>query len=812
MARRISLVLLPCLVGLALLGMAGPAGADGTIDIPYTEVVEESNSPDGCNWFRYYLQINEVEGATSYSALNRYHGGGFTLNHTGPPFPDDDESGEGWHFTAPPGTHRWGATGGSGGGPCNAQGVKNEWEPDYVRAHFVDFKVTGEVKNLDGSPANGVTVTITGPESDTVTTGSDGTYSSKDFTTQGSYTVRMPARFCVVGAPPCAHERVLDLPPNGKVDFVEGEPDATIDAITFREPSVSTGELVDVGPGGTTDGNQVEVTAHVRNPQTFSQDVRLEFKDPFTGLTLPGGVESLTLPADGTAKVRRTIDTSGYAWLSLGEPVPEIHMRVSLDTTSTSSSKSERLGIRPKPLVLVHGLNADSSTYRAYAGTGFPGATHPGWRAYAVGDGQAPGRMDTDPFSTGMLSTRGNAAQVAAYVDGVRAATNAAHVDLLAHSLGGLISRRYVHEFMPNAADGKPVAAHLVMMGTPNLGSWCGDILSATFLAAGESKVGVEELTRTAATDFNRDVTNRKGVKFSGLVGSTDDDTCSVIDPGDGYVTVESAGWGLTDRATVPIWHTEMTSSAGAFAFVKSHVALNPAAATSAAYRAPRAARRGTARAAASRRSCATRSRKQVQLHASFIRTLKARGKATFAIPVTKAKRISVVMALPLSVRATLRDPSGRIRAKSAATAGKAEGSVRTLTVRKPRVGKWRVELVQTARRRAPVLVATVLAGSKERLVASAKRAKGRTLLVTATPLKGKRRVRGLRVTGRMGGSKRKARRLTLRDTGRKGDRKAGDGTYTARVRPLPSKDVRIAVSAKGKRFGLTTVTGYCAG
>ena len=105
-----------------------------------------------------------------------------------------------------------------------------------------------------------------------------------------------------------------------------------------------------------------------------------------------------------------------------------------------------------------------------------------------------------------------------------------------------------------------------------------------------------------------------------------------------------------------------------------------------------------------------------------------------------------------------------------------------------------------------------MLAGSKERLRAKAKRGKRRTLLVTATAQRGKRRLRGLRVSGRMSVAGQKARGLKLRDAGRRGDRKARDGTYTARVRPAPAEDVRIAISAKGKGFGLTTVTGACAG
>jgi hypothetical protein len=208
------LLLLPLLVA------ASPARADSFIDIPYSEVVEKFNEGGNCSYYRYYLQFSEVSGASSYSALNRYHGGGFTLNHHGPPFPDDDVQGEGYHWTAPPGSHRFGATAGSGPGPCT-DSVKDEWEPDYVRANFTDFKVNGVVTKNDGSPAAGVSIKITGPGSDTVTTASDGSYTSKKFTVEGPYTVATAKDvYCATGVDPCTNQRVVQLPPNAKVDFV----------------------------------------------------------------------------------------------------------------------------------------------------------------------------------------------------------------------------------------------------------------------------------------------------------------------------------------------------------------------------------------------------------------------------------------------------------------------------------------------------------------------------------------------------------------------------------------------------------------
>jgi triacylglycerol esterase/lipase EstA (alpha/beta hydrolase family) len=56
----------------------------------------------------------------------------------------------------------------------------------------------------------------------------------------------------------------------------------------------------------------------------------------------------------------------------------------------------------------------------------------------------------------------------------VRDQTGAWHVDLVARSMGGLISRQYIDSLMPaDPPDGRPVVSHLVMLGTPNEGSPC---------------------------------------------------------------------------------------------------------------------------------------------------------------------------------------------------------------------------------------------------------------------------------------------------------------------------------------------------
>ncbi len=63
----------------------------------------------------------------------------------------------------------------------------------------------------------------------------------------------------------------------------------------------------------------------------------------------------------------------------------------------------------------------------------------------------------------------------------VREQKNAWHVDVVAHSMGGLISRQYINAFMAPVFDNKPEITHLVMLGTPNMGSPCADLVGGVF-------------------------------------------------------------------------------------------------------------------------------------------------------------------------------------------------------------------------------------------------------------------------------------------------------------------------------------------
>jgi triacylglycerol esterase/lipase EstA (alpha/beta hydrolase family) len=91
---------------------------------------------------------------------------------------------------------------------------------------------------------------------------------------------------------------------------------------------------------------------------------------------------------------------------------------------------------------------------------------------------------------------------------------NAWHVDIVAHSMGGLISRFYIHSFMQPVFDGKPEVAHLVMLGTPNMGSPCADLMGGVFDFFEQPVEAMRQLRPSVVAEFNRQITNRKNVNF----------------------------------------------------------------------------------------------------------------------------------------------------------------------------------------------------------------------------------------------------------------------------------------------------------
>ena len=146
-------------------------------------------------------------------------------------------------------------------------------------------------------------------------------------------------------------------------------------------------------------------------------------------------------------------------------------------------AKHERLGSRPVRAALAEWCAA--AVLAALRPAGFlrlPGARASGPRPIIVLHGYAMNRANFVPLAYRLARaglgpiygfeywslgrTAAAARQLGWFVDQVRAATGAAEVDLLGHSMGGVVARYYV-----TLAGGDPFVKNLVTLGSPHTGT-----------------------------------------------------------------------------------------------------------------------------------------------------------------------------------------------------------------------------------------------------------------------------------------------------------------------------------------------------
>ena len=340
---------------------------------------------------------------------------------------------------------------------------------------------------------------------------------------------------------------------------------------------------------GTIDGNLVKIKAKILNASGETKYADLKFKetykgDKWDGARTDGILEneetSVKIDAGEEKEVEMLWDSSGYAWFDDGRPrlVQRVKAEL-LEDGKKTDEMTKNLKVAPKPVLLVHGL---WSNWRAWdAWQNILTTTHSyDWKAFPVGEQPEKGIMNTGGSFLSTSPTNGifeNSQQLGKYIKYAQEDRNAWHVDVVAHSMGGLISRHYIHQFMPpNYQDGRPQIAHLVMLGTPNMGSPCADVMNAAFEFLGKNVEAVRQLRQDVAADFNKINVNRKGVKFSILAGNPLPTMCKQIVWNDGVVPVPSAIWKIKDNAQSKNVHTELTGTPDFSSFVKPRLAIGP--------------------------------------------------------------------------------------------------------------------------------------------------------------------------------------------------------------------------------------------
>ncbi len=339
---------------------------------------------------------------------------------------------------------------------------------------------------------------------------------------------------------------------------------------------------------GTIDGNLVKIKAKILNASGETKFADLKFKETYKsdkwdgarpdGL-LKDGETSIRLEPGEEREVEIIWDSSGYAWFDDGRPRLVQRIKAELEENSKKVDEmTKNLKVAPKPVILVHGLWSNWKAWESWQNILTTSHSYD-WKAFPVGEKPEKGIMNTGGafLSTDRTNTIfENSQQLGKYVRYAQEDRNAWHVDIVAHSMGGLISRHYVHNFMPQVEDGRPQIAHLVMLGTPNMGSPCADVMNSTFEFLGKDVEAVRQLRQDVVAEFNRVTVNRKGVKFSVLAGDPLPTMCKTIVWNDGVVPVPSAIWQIRDNAKSKNVHTELTGTADFSSFVKPRLAIGP--------------------------------------------------------------------------------------------------------------------------------------------------------------------------------------------------------------------------------------------
>lgn len=317
----------------------------------------------------------------------------------------------------------------------------------------------------------------------------------------------------------------------------------------------SSGEIVTA----LTDGNTVRLRATLAKPAARAVEVNFRLEsEPVGRCMIAARAKQCDTPA---------FSALGWYWSPQGLASPQRTLTASL---STGASGVLDLHIAPRPVVFLHGFIASAKKWIPYTKpNGFLAPLT--LKGFAVGDGQADGVLNMGDLSnptTPTLTVPENAAVLARYIAGVKKATGAEMVDVVAHSMGGLVARYYIARLMP-----KRDVAQLLMLGTPHGGSDC-SVLPTTL---GIFMPSAMELRPDHMQQiFNRAITQRHGVPFFLLAGDVIVDAfkapCTNV-PSDLVVTLDSAMAVPGTVVRLPQLHIQLNSSEDVFKeFVSPHL------------------------------------------------------------------------------------------------------------------------------------------------------------------------------------------------------------------------------------------------
>ncbi len=303
-----------------------------------------------------------------------------------------------------------------------------------------------------------------------------------------------------------------------------------------------------------TDGDAVSL--RVTLPQQASQATSVTFD-------LSGSDQSIaecSIPSGSVRCDTPKIAALGWYWDASGNPQPSRAIQAQIGGAAPVGELT--VTVSPRPVVMIHGFISNASTWESYLGpSGYLASV--GIRGFAVGDGQVAGTLNTGRIENpeGRTNTMAeNAAILGQYIANVKKMTGAQKVDLLGHSMGGMISRYYIDRLMPDND-----VAQLIMLGSPMAGSACANLPAALgyYLPA-----ALEIQPSYMVNIFNPQITHRRGIPFYDLAGTAILEAiaspCTPA-PSDIAVSKESVEAIPLDMSLMDILHTDMTISEQAF-------------------------------------------------------------------------------------------------------------------------------------------------------------------------------------------------------------------------------------------------------
>jgi CSLREA domain-containing protein/uncharacterized repeat protein (TIGR01451 family) len=509
--------------------------------------------------------------------------------------------------------------------------------------------------------------------------------------------------------------------------------------------------------GATVDGNVVKIKLDVENTGNDTFIAQVEIKERIDDLVIVRRSTDFEFPAGETTPLEFLWDTMGYAWRQhTAEPFSNRILDIRLIDPrdgATVDAAAEPITVRPRPVVLVHGLWQDHTIWSSFKQQ--IQNVRSDWTGYAVGDGLANGTMDTGALSVARFGVpiplAVNAGELNIYVEGIRMQTKAAHVDLVAQGSGGLIARQYVTSHATAAqapSDSKPVPLHLVTLGTPHLGTPCADDLfklaklpvkvvelildKLTAGANGLVKVGtgvsigkledvVDELARAQARNLSDLTTTyvqktfnpeqkQQGVPFY-FYGTTGFRvTCSAgVDVnqmndfrGDAFVEIGSAraskrriSQQLFPNAPVPV-KTKTESTGFHFGLPRDLTAFVFAKSVIDAFPGESASQRGDGDAAADKTeplANATQQQQATQVMAAFPMPVPRGETTSFDLVVPDATAFGLTLVVPDAISTTLRNPTGTV-VETIDGSDLASSAFRTHAVAFPEAGLWTLDLI----------------------------------------------------------------------------------------------------------------------